>query len=286
MTRVVPVPEFLAARARGDRATERAFFSCLLLRNGVYKTTEEHRMDDLLPGLVAQARSLASLRVLDVACSSGVTTVELHRAFEAAGLAPRTTGTDLTLEAEHVARGSEAILFDSRGEVLQVELGSWATPWRPRLSDRVFHPLRSARARALGGRAAEFRRGGEVTKVALLAGTALAAPGLTFVEEDVLAPRVPGLFDFVRVANLLNPGYFDEATLARMVSAVASRVAPGGLLLVLRSVGSPPAHHGTLFRQTETGFAEVERYGAGSEIAGLVLAAEIPYNQADHAFRS
>jgi len=295
--RVASVREFIAARERRDQALERAFFAGLLLRNGVYKTTEEHRMDSLFPMIVGHARALAAqpLRVLDIACSSGVTTVELHRAFVGAGFEVETVGTDLTLEADYVVRDDgAAFLFDSRGAVLQVELGAWASPWRFRPRDLMWHTSRVARARALIAREAEAfraaRHGGvpgfDAKRVALLAGAALAEPAVRFVEEDILEPAAEGPFDLVRVANLLSRGAFDPDTLRRMVSLVLARVAPDGLLLILRSHGSPPVHHGTLFRRRGTRFEEAERIGEGSEVAALVLAADIPYNGASHASRA
>jgi hypothetical protein len=292
-TRVVPVREFLAARERGDQAIERAFFAGLLLRNGVYKTTEERRMDSLFPLLARHARALAArpLRVLDIACSSGVTTVELDRALAGAGFEVETTGTDLTLAADYVVRDDGAALFfDTRGAVLQVELGDWASPWRFRPRDLMWHTSRVARARALIAREAEAfraaRRGApgfSATRVALLAGATHASPAVRFIEEDILEPQAEGPFDLVRVANLLKRGNFDADTLRRMVTVVGGRVAPDGLLLILRSHGSPPVHHGTLFRRCGTRFEEADRIGAGSEVAALVLAAHIPYNGAGHA---
>jgi len=295
--RIVSVREFIAARERRDPVTERAFFAGLLLRNGVYKTTEEHRMDSVLPMIVGSARALAArpLRVLDVACSSGVTTVELHKSFADAGFEVETVGTDLTLEADYVVRDDgAALLFDSRGAVLQVELGAWASPWRFRPRDLMWQTPRVARAKALIAREAEAFRaarhgavpGYEATRVTLLAGATLAEPAVRFVEEDILEPVAEGPFDLVRVANLLTRGAFDPDTLRRMVTLVAGRVAPGGLLLILRSHGSPPVHHGTLFRLRGTRFEEAERIGEGSEVAALVLAADIPYNGASHASRS
>jgi hypothetical protein len=113
--RAIPVHEFLGAK--GDRTeVERRFFAALLLRNGVYKTTHRNRMDDLLPSLVDQARTLPQpIRVLDAGCSSGISTLELHNALLGAGLTAETIGTDLTIHARYARRGDCAMLFDSRG---------------------------------------------------------------------------------------------------------------------------------------------------------------------------
>jgi len=275
------VPEFLAARARGDLGIERAFFAGLLLRSGVYKTTVHHRVDDLLPPLIEHARMLGAdpLRVLDVACSSGVSTVEMHRALVAAGIPTATTGTDLVLDADHVQRADGcAMLFDSAGGLLQVEIGSWASLWRWRPRDRVFRPWLAARARRLVARECEAFRaargapsaGFKVTRLALLSSDALAADGVRFVEEDILVPKVPGPFELIRVANLLHLNYFAPDQVRRMVSALSARLVDGGLLVIARSEGTPPLNRATLFRRRGTGLEVVLRIEGGSEISDLV----------------
>jgi methylase of polypeptide subunit release factors len=282
--RVVPVREFLSARWKGALAIERAFFKGLLLRNGLYKTTEAHRMDAVLPLLVEHARVLPEhpLKVLDVGCSSGVTTVEMHRAFEDAGLDVETVGTDLTLFADYVTReNGAAMLFDSSGLLLQVELGDWASPWRWRPRDRVFRPFTVARAQALIEREGDtFLRarhetiaGFQATRIALLSSLAQRSGHIRFCEEDVLAPTVEGKFSLVRAANLLNPDHFTPAMLGRMIDALRARLVDGGLLLIIRSQGgSHPVHDGTLFRLRGDRFEAVARVGAGSEIASMVVA--------------
>jgi len=281
--RVIPVGEFLAARWKGALAIERAFFTGLLMRNGLYKTTEVRRMDAVLPLLVEHARLLpeTSLKVLDVGCSSGVTTVEMHRAFEDAGLDVETVGTDLTLFADYVTReNGTAMLFDSSGLLLQVELGDWASPWRWRPRDRVFRPFTVMRAQALVEREGDtFLRarhetiaGFEAKRIALLSSLAQRSNHVRFCEEDILAPTVEGRFSVVRAANLLNPDHFTPAMLGRMIDALRARLVDGGLLLIVRSQGgSRPVHDGTLFRLRGDRFEVVARIGAGSEIARLVV---------------
>ena len=279
--RIVPVREFLVARALGQVSVERAFFAGLLLRNGVYKTTEPNRMESVLPGLVEHASRLRAqpLRTLDVACSSGVTTVELHRALSAAGLAPETLGTDLALDADYVEReGESAMLFDSAGRLLQVEIGNWASPWRWRPRDRAVRPALLARARRLVAREQDlFLRarheatpGLRSTRLALLASSAMQAINVRFEEEDILAPRNMGPFHIIRAANILNRAYFSEVMLVRMLDALRARLAEGGLMLVLRTHGSPPVQHGTLVRRNGVRLEIVTRMGEGSEIEALL----------------
>jgi len=272
--RIVPAHEFL--RATGDRQEiERAFFAGLLMRNGVYKTTAAHRMDDLLPPLVASARTLTQpVRILDVACSSGVSTLEMHQAMLDAGIAAETVGTDLALHAQYSRRddGGGAMVFNSAGQVIQVEIGNWASPWRWRPRDLALRPFTVLRARRMVARESDdFRqgRGSTVERFDLLSTRTRDVPGLSFDEEDILAPRVPGPFGVIRAANLLNPSYFADRQLAAMIAALRARLAPGGLLLVART-DAAGVNRATIFRESSGRLAVEARANGGSEIERLV----------------
>ena len=237
-------------------------------------------MDDLLPMLVSRCRNLRHdpLRVLDVACSAGVSTIELHRALIDGGLHPQTFGTDLMTHADYVvdARGV-GILFDHAGNHLQIDIGTWASSWRWRRRDIVCHPWLSLRGRrviasdldrfraALGG----SRDGFTVTCVPLLASVATDAADVSFHEEDVMDPVIPGEFSLVRAANLLNPSYFDADGIRRIGAALARRLAPGGLLLVCRTE-SAGMNRGTLFTRKGIGLEVVEQVNGGSEVQELL----------------
>ncbi len=82
-TRIVPVSEYLEGVKTGNAAVQDAFLQGLFLTSGVSKMTHAHRMDDLLPDIVNQAKTVNQrpLKILDVACSSGVSTLEMHQAF-------------------------------------------------------------------------------------------------------------------------------------------------------------------------------------------------------------
>jgi hypothetical protein len=279
--RTIPVAEYERARAAGRLDVQRQFYSGLLLRNGVYKTTNPNRMNDLFPMLTSMASQLAPrpLRVLDVACSSGTSTVEMQRAFANGGIPCEAWGTDLMLWVRHVSRSDGcAILFDRDEQPIQVEVAKWATPWQLRPRDRLLRPRLSARARRLlDHELGAFREalrapvpGYSVRRVTLLSSLTENAEGVHFVEEDILDPQAPGPFAVVRAANILNLGYFSADTLRRMVAALCARIAPGGLLLVTRTEGSAQTNRGTLFRWSGTGLEVEVTTNGGSEITDLV----------------
>ena len=277
----VTVPAYLAARAQGRSEVEKRFHRELLQRNGVYRTTAEHRMDDLFPALLEAARAIdrRPLRVLDVACSMGTATVEMHRALAVGGLACETAGTDLAIDARYVAGPDGCgVLFDADGQVLQVDVGRWATPWRFRRGDRVLRPGLVARARALTGMAgAPFRAalaggapGYTVSTVPLLRAETDGVPGLRFAQESILEPRLAGSFDVVRAANILNGDYFPPERLRQMVELLRGRLAEGGVLVVARNLAGESFTRATLFRHRRGALVPEASLNGGSEVAALL----------------
>lgn len=279
--RCIPVREYLEAQDRGLHRVEDEFYRGILLPNGVYKTTHAHRMDDLLPQVLSRVTSNLGdhARILDVACSSGVSTAELHRALRKVSPACTTRGTDLMLFANYVCReDGVGMLLDGDGHLLQVELGRWASPWKWRPRDRALRPLRSLRARQVVRADLETfrdavhrpRPGYRVQRISFLSSLALGVDGLQFEEEDIMAPRVHGPFDLIRAANILNDDYFDRAVLREMATALAARLVPGGWMLVVRSRMAHPANRATLFQRQAGRLHVVERMNGGVEIGGLL----------------
>lgn len=276
----VCVPDYLAARARGDGAVERRFHEQLLLRNGVYRTTSERRLDATFAPLIEAARGLpAPVRVLDVAVSMGVATVELHAALTGAGLACETLGTDLIVAGEYVSRGDGCgLLFDPEGAVLQADVGGFATPWRLRPSDRLLRGGLVARATGLMEReAGAFREalsapvaGFAVTPVPLLHRSTDGVRGLRFAQESLLEPREMGPFGVIRAANILNGDYFGPETLLRMVEGLRARLLENGTLLVARNLPGETLTRATWFRHEQGALRAVGEINGGSEVAALL----------------
>jgi SAM-dependent methyltransferase len=279
--RCIPVVEYLEARARGDTSLEHAFLSCLFMRNRVTKMTSTGRLDDTLPLLVDSVRRVDGrpVRVLDVGCSAGVATLEMHQAFQAAGFNLQTFGTDLVLAARFVQRHDGwGVLFDRDDQVLQVERRRWATPWIWRRRDWVFRPIASVLARRLvahdlGPYRAALRGpvpGFECRSVSLLSSLTERSKNVTFSEEDLLSPGISGSFDLIRVANLLNVNYFSPDRIRQMAQALTHRLSDGGLLFVVRTHSDEPRNRGTLFRWSGGQLQRLVRINGGSEVQELL----------------
>jgi SAM-dependent methyltransferase len=273
----ISVREFLEARAAGCSDVEDTFFWQIRLHSGVYKATHRRRFDDTFPLLLgAIAVNDSALRVLDVACSSGVSTAELHRALVARGLVVETIGTDILTRVKHVAfADGSAVLVDRNGNILGAEIGGMLIDRQPSRAMMIFHPLRVMRSRwrirsSTGCLAAghAYPPGVKITEVPLTSSSVDRLKGVRVVEEDILEPRVEGSFGLIRAANILNFCYFAPAKLRELVAALIARLRVGGILFIVRSEGT--VNHGTLWFREIDGLRLLGSVGRGSEISGIV----------------
>jgi hypothetical protein len=257
---------------------EAAFFASLRLPNGTFKTTAHGRMDDLDAFVLACWRNAGyrPRELMDVAVSSGVTTLAWLRASEAAGLRVRMTATDLMLWAHLVAIEPGLAVLEAGGRPLQYVVGGLPVrAWRRRLDYVTGYAL----VAALVDRVAARRRArvpAEGRRVLLVSGEARDAP-IDWVEDDIFADNPPhfvGHFDAIRAANILNRDYFDERQLVRAAANLKARLADPGARLIVNRTLADGTNNATLFRLAETGRLEVEaRFGTGSEIEEIVRAA-------------
>jgi len=268
----ITVARYLAARSTGELAVEDEFFWQLQLASGVFKATNRRRFDDTFEVMRAAVASRESLRVLDVACSSGVSTVELHRALARPGLTLETRGTDIVTRVMHATVDGGALVYDLDGNVLGAELDDMLVNTRPNRAMRWHHPWVVHRARGLFARfpARGFTAppGSTVTEVPLVSSTVAQTSGVEIAEEDLLRPQVAGRFGLIRAANILNRGYFAEPALRACVAALLERLEPDGLLFVVRTERT--VNHGTLWARDRSGVAVAGTVGLGCEIAALV----------------
>lgn len=277
----VPVAELLRALDEGRTDVEDKFFAVLRLRNGVFKTTARGRLDNTFATLLPHLQRIEArpLDVLDVACSSGITTLELHRALKQAGIATRTLGTDLVTHAKWVSRDDGCgMLFDSCGRLLQFEIGDFAGSWQwpSRKRHWLVAPVQLARGRwfvttELETFTAALSRpmpGFRVCPLQLLSREALLEPGITFAEEDILHPPANRSFHFIRAANILNTAYFKPEALRAMVRALFRQLRERGLLFIVKTSGRE--NRGSIYERVGERLRLLEHVNGGSEISGLI----------------
>ena len=290
---VTPRPDETAAtRAQ----LEKDFFSSVRLSNGVFKTTSALRLDDVNTALVAlfQKLGVGPKTFLDVAVSSGISTIEWFESLQQARLKPSMTATDLTMTAYLVRLGSWCnVLVDTEGFPLQYECCGFALrPWSPKryyvLGDCFLTMLYRALYRRFGQRLGLLKRLKSLqgnsppiddpvikARIQLVTWRLRGNKDIELLDDDITQPtpsQLRGRFEVIRAANILNRDYFSVSQLREAVRNLRGRLVGPGTFLVIVCTEETGGNHGSVFRLGQTGSFEVlTRVGRGSEIEDIVL---------------
>jgi hypothetical protein len=246
---------------------ERSLFAKLRLPNGTWKTTYRNRLDDLNELLLDHLPRGRRLQLMDVAVSSGVSTLEWSEQLTANRIAHDLVAGDIAVDGWLTSLGGRvAVLFDADGGApLLLEIGEWA---RAVQSDRPLakaaRPLLTPLLRGLSSVAG--RR-----PVKLVTADLANRPGVEIVRDDVsVAGRFPSRFDVVRAANLVQPSYFDDADLRTILENLRDRVRDKGLLVVCRTTDDGE-NLATIFRREGDRLLAEARMNGGSEVEAIAL---------------
>jgi hypothetical protein len=274
---------FFTAGGAFTQKQEAAFFASIRLRNGTFKTTDHHRLDDLNMLVIGEWQKLdrKPRRIMDVGVSSGISSLEWADALTRAGIDAEIWATDLCMRGRLVRLlpGYE-VLLDRDGKLLQHIAGNRPVRWYldgPRDFFRgtgfvvaALNAFASALLLLTNGR----RRGKDVL---LVNPHARDDARLSFAEDDILAPNpehLRGRFNAIRVTNLLNHGYFDAAQLRRAVDNLKDRLIGADSFLIVNRTHADGTNRGTIFRLNEAiRFEIVAKMRDGSEIEDIVLSA-------------
>lgn len=277
-----------------EESLNRDFFSKIKFDNGIYKTTKPGRFDDLNEIVFNFLQTYPEFprTFLDVGVSSGITTLEFYNRMKEGNDSLVMTGTDSNIRSYLMEIFSFLrVLVDKSGAPLQYDI--LGIPFRPWVKLRdyftgyflvcpIFNALFSFWKKKTDFSAVlDPPRSTDRTKSAtikkqlkyLLSPRALHQSRIKFVEHDIARNEgvLKGVrFDFIRVANLFNIGYFQEAQLRVMVDNIRENLLhPGSLLLVCRSEHDD-SNHGTLFQLNGTEFTVLKRIGKGSEVENII----------------
>jgi hypothetical protein len=275
LTPPVTALAFSAARSLTPQ-DEADFFASLRLSNGTFKTTDDHRMDDLNEFVVARWRSTAfrPTEIMDIGVSSGISTGEWLEALLLAGFQPHMTGTDLALWGRIVfLRPGVSVLASGDSTLQYVIFGMPVRPWRRRLDYFTGSALISMLANNLIGR----RMLGSGTPILLLSRRVSRRSEIEWLEDDIFSANPIGFirrFDSIRAANVLNRGYFTDKQLEHAVVNLKERLAGPNARLIVNRTRKDGSNHATIFRLTDANRFEPDgRLGQGSEIEDIILAA-------------
>jgi hypothetical protein len=263
-------------------ALEVVFFKSVGLPNGTWKTTSHRRLDDLNAIVQKHLPSHRPLDVMDVACSSAVSSVEWLESLQQAGVECRMVAGDASVNAFVLSIGRNLhALVDRRGRTMQYEIGGVGleVPLRKRKAPRYGLQvlLIKALARLLGPTLSDPKRAARGNKwgmrwraVQLVSPSVLRRRHIEVIEDDILVNKsFSRCFDVLRAANILNVGYFDAATLTTMLQNLRERLRDGGRLVVCRTTADN-VNHGTVFGlDAARNLRVLERINEGSEIESI-----------------
>jgi hypothetical protein len=251
---------------------EKRLFRELRLRNGTYKTTYSGRMTQIDDYCASLAPATEVARILDMGISSGITSLDMLRAFDRACRKVELLATDLVINAQLFRFAGCEIMLDSTGEVLHVAVGSRA---RGRPHDPGDSWRRSALDRAMRSAGGFVRRLPlKPAPIQLVTNLLARRKDVTIAETDIFEfmPEWRGRFWLVRAANVLNYDYFAESSLRRAVRNLVQYVRPNGLLVLNRTIEPSELNHGTVLRRLDDGqMSVIRRFGTGSEIEKLAI---------------
>lgn len=274
---------------------EKNFFDCLRLKNGVYKTTYAHRLDDFNVRLANHLPASRPLRALDVGISSGVSTLEWAETLEESGLDYRMTGIDLTLRGLVVSFGDRlhAVLDSTKWPMLFEIDGQWISN-PPRKRHLLRHPFSLALTKcalvlwARRYRESEIEQSGQILgmptrtqAIHLVTPRLTKHPRVTVSEGDIVTESgLQGEFDVIRAANILNRGYFDDDTLAAIAQNLRRHLAPNGILAVCHTHDEERLNRASIFELGQNNrFALLAKMNGGAEIEDILL--QLPGVSAD-----
>lgn len=243
-----------------DPRLEKEFFSRVLLPNGTFKTTTDHRLDDLNALVLPLIKSLpfTPLRIADVAASSGVSSAEWHDQLLEAGVDFTMLATDLTTTALHVKKEFAEGLFDEGLRPLHLSAFGRVMPPKARFPAGLIPAALSW----------YLRIGSRHNVVSLMSKRATTSSRFKVENDDITAPSSVR-FHVLRAANILHYQYFDKAQLCAIMANLKGRLVDGGLFIVCRTVANG-SNHGVACKLVSDKFTVLDRIGDGSEIEPLL----------------
>lgn len=277
---------YLALRAgqyaeREFSEVERRFFSGLVMRNGIGKTTRSGRLTELDEWCrtVVALDAHRELDLLDIGISSGITTLEWSESLASANIPHNITAIDLCVEAELTSyAASFHVLSDSTGFPLQFDIfgiavgkrfrnggGRWALNI-PYGVCRAFHALLQAIERHTP---LSF---GRRKPVRLVADKLLRSAHIVVREGDLFQGGVDShQYDIIRVANTLNVAYFSSEEISRALRSLGNMLREGASLIVARSKDNGVTE-ATIFRKISDGRISIlAQLNGGSEVEDVAM---------------
>jgi hypothetical protein len=256
--------------------------------NGSFKTTTRGRLDAinrLFFEVIARLGQSPSV-IMDVGISSGVTTAEWLVEFRKRNMAVRMIATDVAMTVYLVQLSkSMSVLLERNGHILQIDVSghgvrpwcrqrdflSGAFLWRKALVEYARYRLTQLHLNFLlsTDMTSESLAGPTIRCEKLVLSELADEQNVTLLDDDILvatSPSLMGSADVVRLANVLQFAYFDEAEIRIAVKHIRERCRGEGSIVIVCH-NRPEGICGSIFRMNSNRHFVVEaRLGRGSEI--------------------
>lgn len=247
-------PARLLIDSNTDASTTKDILRGLQLPNGTRKTTWPNRFTELNARCIEHLGGVSSpLRVLDIAVSSGISTIELVDAITSAGIATTVTATDLFTHGDLVkVFPGVNLLVDNDDRPIQWEFLGRTLRAHPNGS-RIDHIRRALNE--MWTRLPQSRK--RRRQVIPLVDSRLEKIA-TVIREDLFNPdpRLDGPYDLVRACNILNLDYFTTDELTQLTRTLINRLAADGLLVIART-RPDETNYASIYRRMHNGRLEV-----------------------------
>ncbi len=253
--------------------SEHDSFSYFRLYNKTFRTTETNRLDDINVLANEYIPETRPLQILDLAISSGITSIEWKDMLDEAGINNNYLATDATIYGTRAELGSVTFLFEeivdkNRQYLLQVDLFGYAFP------NASGSRWRNAVCRIISWITRPFIIKGSKVYIIDPAVRKKSESDNTFSLEQInlfeLSKKISApSFNVVRATNILNKAYFDDDKINIALSGIKDVMVQNGLFIVARTHMNG-SNHGAYYQLIDNVFQCVGTIGEGSEIHNLI----------------
>ncbi|SCA56216.1 hypothetical protein MTBPR1_20064 [Candidatus Terasakiella magnetica] len=251
---------------------DREFFQHLRLSNGSFKTTCDNRLNDVNSYVDEFLDFDCELKILDVAASSAISSVEWFAHLQKKSLKMDYTASDLTMVGRYYQTGFTDLLFEKQtGHLLQADILGQAFPSSSgvRWKNQIYRLLKASTS--------PYRNKGKEIKLVnrLAARCEQENSNFSLCELDMFQASKQlnsKSFNVIRAANILNRSYFTEAQIFQAIKQLFSLLDDGGFLIVVKSEDDG-MNNGAVYCKKEKTFEHLGTINGGSDINELVRSA-------------
>jgi chemotaxis methyl-accepting protein methylase len=246
--------------------------------DGAWKKTSYSRLAISNQNLLEVLRSdrVEDIRVLDVGCSDGITTLNLMEYLQRE-LDARVKATllDKNMFILRRRRIGTVVYSTSYGKPFFIRMGRIGIKLE-RLRGKygiIFNPIIEYLV-SLIRKHAHFFSDSNKKRISIISPALEGIQGLTYIEADVFCKEESLLnsFEIVRASNILNREYFSDAQILVAIHNLKQYLKESGLLLISLNigVGDTEVEVGTIWKMTNGKLVKTRDFGGGSELKAII----------------